>query len=96
MLGYLQRADAQELDNARKSLGFERIEDGPEAFICSVMASPCATAVIPMQDILHLDNRARMNLPGTIGGNWAYRMRDTDLTDELSNHLRDLNRTYGR
>ncbi|MBR1685143.1 MAG: 4-alpha-glucanotransferase [Clostridia bacterium] len=96
VLGYLQRADAQEVDNARKALGFDRIEDGPEAFIRSVMASPCATVVLPMQDILHLDNRARMNLPGTIGGNWAYRMRDTDLTDTLSNHLSNLNRTYGR
>ena len=28
-----------------------------------------------MQDVLHLGTEARMNLPGTIGGNWAWRAK---------------------
>lgn len=96
VLGYLQRADAEELESAKRTLHFDDIADGPEAFIRSVLASPSDTAIIPMQDILHLDNRARMNLPGTIGGNWDYRMSENDLTQALSNHLLDLNTQYRR
>jgi 4-alpha-glucanotransferase len=34
-------------------------------------------AVIPMQDILSLDDEARMNVPGTIQSpNWEWKMRD--------------------
>ncbi len=29
------------------------------------------TAIVPLQDILGLDSRARMNMPGTSEGNWA-------------------------
>ena len=96
VLGYLRRADASELALARRTLGFDRVEDGPEAFVRSVLSSPCRLAVLPMQDVLGLDNGARMNLPGTVGGNWTYRMLETDLTDSLAGHLRQLNLECGR
>jgi 4-alpha-glucanotransferase len=30
-------------------------------------------AVVPLQDLLGLDGTARMNRPGTVGGNWEWR-----------------------
>jgi len=39
------------------------------------MSSPCQKVILPMQDILGLDNRARMNIPGTALGNWQWRMQ---------------------
>ncbi len=96
VLGYLKRADEQEVRLAMSTLGFTDIEDGPEAFVESVLASPCRMAVIPMQDLLHLDNSARMNLPGSIGGNWGYRMQKKQMTRELAEHLRALNEKYRR
>ena len=38
-------------------------------------ASVADTAIVPMQDILGLDSRARMNFPGKAEGNWAWRYR---------------------
>lgn len=38
------------------------------------LASPCQRVIFPMQDILGLDNTARMNIPGTALGNWQWRM----------------------
>jgi len=38
------------------------------------LASPCQTAIIPMQDILALDDSARMNIPGIAEGNWNWRI----------------------
>ena len=72
------------LDYAGKLLGFSRPEDAPEAFIRFLFRGPCDTVIIPMQDILGLGNSARMNYPGTIGGNWLWRMKPDQLSLELS------------
>jgi len=47
-------------------------------------------AIAPMQDFLGLDNSARMNTPGTIGGNWEWRVKQSQLTDELAARIRKL------
>ncbi len=45
-------------------------------FVRVAMASVAHTAVLPMQDVLQLDQSARMNTPGTIEGNWTWRLTD--------------------
>jgi len=67
-----------------------------EDFIRLLYASVANTAIIPMQDALGLDARARMNFPSTLRGNWEWRMRSTALSDALANHLRELAETYER
>ena len=37
-----------------------------------------------MQDFLHLGGEARMNFPGTVGGNWLWRMRPGAASDALA------------
>lgn len=53
-------------------------------------------AVIPLQDILELGGEARMNTPGTVGGNWEWRCQPGVLTPELSAELAALSAKYGR
>ncbi len=53
-------------------------------------------AIAQVQDILGLDNRARMNVPGTLGGNWTWRMLPGALTDEIAERLAHLTEIYGR
>lgn len=61
------------------------------------LASSVSQQVIyTMQDLLDLDNHARMNTPSTIGINWKWRMRQDAITDELKQHLLDITRTYFR
>ena len=36
-------------------------------------------AIIPLQDIMELDTSARMNIPGTVFGNWGWRFQWQDL-----------------
>ena len=40
-----------------------------------LFASVADTAIVPMQDVLGLDSRSRMNFPGKGEGNWAWRYR---------------------
>lgn len=59
--------------------------------------SSCAKyCIIPLQDILCLGSEARMNTPGVASGNWQFRFRQGDLTDETADGLRYLCDLYNR
>ncbi|HVG32764.1 MAG TPA: 4-alpha-glucanotransferase [Pyrinomonadaceae bacterium] len=73
--------------------------DGAEIhwdFIRTVLASVANTAVVPLQDLLGLGTTARMNLPNSTSGNWAWRYRTGALTSETGKRLKDLTDLYGR
>jgi 4-alpha-glucanotransferase len=65
-------------------------------FIRAVLASVANTAIVPLQDVLGLGTEARMNLPNSTAGNWAWRFKPNALTDEISLRLRGLTELYGR
>ena len=73
--------------------------DGSEIhwdFIRAVIASAGDTALVPLQDVLGLGSEARMNVPATMSGNWAWRFRTGELTGEQAARLRRLSELYGR
>ena len=53
-------------------------------------------AVAPMQDYLGLGSEARINTPGTSGGNWRWRVLDTQLSDDLCDNVAEMVRQSGR
>jgi len=64
--------------------------------IRTALSSVADMAIIPMQDILELDNKARMNFPGTAQGNWQWRFKNTDLKENIALKLKSLTELYGR
>lgn len=96
ILGWVDSASEEALTKAMKTLGFKTKEEAPDAFIRGLFQSPCDTVIVPMQDILHLDNNSRMNLPGSIGGNWSWRIKPGSLTLELSMKYNQLNAETNR
>jgi 4-alpha-glucanotransferase len=85
----------KEHDFTRAYLGFEN-EPVNWVFIRAVLASTANIAIIPLQDVLGLGSEARMNLPGTISGNWRWRYRPDALTKEVSQQLHKLTGLYDR
>jgi 4-alpha-glucanotransferase len=87
-------------DNRARDYCMEYVNtDGTDinwAMIRALWSSVADTVVVPAQDLLGLDNSARMNLPATTDGNWQWRLKKGDLTDEIAERLRDLTETYGR
>jgi 4-alpha-glucanotransferase len=65
-------------------------------FIRGLLASVANTAVVPLQDVLGLDTSARMNLPNSTEGNWAWRYIPGVLTDEIAARLKEITQLYGR
>jgi len=53
-------------------------------------------AIAPMQDFLGLGSEARINIPGTAGGNWRWRALPSQLTPELCDNTAKLVRASGR
>lgn len=86
---------------------FKRIEEGERSFaqrylnssgediawdlIRSAWSSAAIFAIAPLQDLLSLDNQARMNYPGNPSGNWTWRFTDSDLTAMLKKRLVEVN-----
>jgi len=64
--------------------------------IRAAMASVADTAIIPMQDLVDLGTEARMNVPASEIGNWAWRMNANAITDDLIHRLKALAEIYGR
>jgi 4-alpha-glucanotransferase len=68
----------------------------PGAMIHALVASVAQLAILPMQDILGLGSEARLNTPGTVTGNWAWRLPEHALSAELAQRHAHLNRVFGR
>jgi 4-alpha-glucanotransferase len=52
--------------------------------------------IVPLQDILGLGGEARMNVPGTVNGNWEWQLDRELLTKEVANWLKKLALDSGR
>jgi 4-alpha-glucanotransferase len=85
----------KEHDFTRAYLDFENGEVN-WILIRAVLASVANTAMVPLQDVLGLGSEARMNLPGTVSGNWRWRYKTDSLTKELRGKLLALTLLYDR
>ncbi|HYG20783.1 MAG TPA: 4-alpha-glucanotransferase [Ohtaekwangia sp.] len=59
-------------------------------------ASVANTVILPMQDVLGLDESARMNTPASLKNNWLWRMEKGALTLGIQNLLKKWTVTYNR
>lgn len=60
------------------------------------LSSVAYFSIIPIQDVLGLDETSRMNSPGVAHNNWRFRLKTSDLNDEDFAFLKELTDTYGR
>lgn len=97
IMGWIKTADKKTADYCKNYLNVKNVKDVPYAMIRLAWSSISDTAIAQMQDILKLDNKARMNTPSTVGDNWKWRLSDISLLDEtLSQNILDITKTYGR
>uniref|UniRef100_A0A1D2ABW5 4-alpha-glucanotransferase n=2 Tax=Auxenochlorella protothecoides TaxID=3075 RepID=A0A1D2ABW5_AUXPR len=71
-------------------IGAEAGQDISWAFIREAFKSVARTVVVAMQDVMRLDDSARMNTPGKAAGNWAWRVGGSSIWDELRAESADL------
>lgn len=66
------------------------------AALRELYASVAQTVIVPMQDVLGLDNGSRMNTPGSCEGNWEWRVARRALTAALARRLHAFAKVHGR
>ena len=62
----------------------------------SAQTSVADLVIAPIQDVLGLDGDHRMNTPGTVDGNWGWRLPEGQLTERLATDLRRLSEVTDR
>ena len=67
-----------------------------QAMIRQLFATVSNTAIATMQDVLDLPASSRMNIPSTLGGNWQWRMQQSDLTQDKKDFLAKMTTLYQR
>ena len=97
MRGWFKSAPREDVAFAMDFLGAKTAAEAADASIRCALSCVANTAVIPMQDYLGLDDRARMNTPSTLGGgNWRWRMPQSAASPELAGRIRRLAQVCGR
>ncbi|WP_371376117.1 bifunctional glycogen debranching protein GlgX/4-alpha-glucanotransferase [Sporomusa aerivorans] len=105
LLGWWQKLPAKDpqlqsriLNHLRKlALSSDESDQGVcELLIRLVYMSQANTVIVPLQDVFMLDSNARMNTPGTVGGNWRWRLAPGLITAEAAGRLAGWVRLGGR
>ncbi len=94
-VGWYANTEDSVRDHLRRYLSVDGNDVAWDLIRCA-MQSVAETAVVPAQDILSLGSEARMNLPGSAGGNWGWRVQPGALGNAHAARLRNLIELYGR
>jgi 4-alpha-glucanotransferase len=93
--GWLQSLDGETLRRVEHYFGV-RGDALAAGVVRAALASVSALTVLPAQDLLGLGSEARFNTPGTVQGNWRWRLPAERFDDAMSRHFSLLNRSMGR
>ncbi|WP_246844294.1 4-alpha-glucanotransferase [Hydrocoleum sp. CS-953] len=99
-LGWWSKATQEEKHHVARYLAYNSDSDIQEinwSLIRLASSSVADMAIFPLQDILSLDNRARMNDPSINPGQWRWRYTTSELlSQELSDRLLNITQLYHR
>ncbi|RYF85770.1 MAG: hypothetical protein EON98_05660 [Chitinophagaceae bacterium] len=67
-----------------------------QVFARLAYSSVAQIAILPVQDVLGLDEAARMNTPSSAENNWAWRLTPNQINAGVEKYLTELTKTYNR
>lgn len=96
LMGYYGDKKEKDLKFVMNYLHIKRVDQIPKAMLRAAYGSIADTVIFQMQDILELDDTARMNEPSTVGTNWRWRMKEGAFTEKDVKRLKKYCKIYGR
>ena len=93
---WLDEAPEKTREAVCRYFGLNDAEGFPRGILRGGLGSVAERFVAQMQDWMELGAEARINIPGTAGGNWTWRLRPGELTDALAAEIRAVTKRYGR
>lgn len=96
-LGWYRESDELHRQRMDDYFGIPITEENVVDQMCRItMQSVARLAIMPVQDILNLDEQHRMNTPGLGGRSWQWRLKSGQLTEEIAAKLFKLTQMTGR
>ncbi|MFV0553561.1 MAG: 4-alpha-glucanotransferase [Mangrovibacterium sp.] len=95
-LGWLRNASEVEQENLVFYYQSNKPSQLTKSLIHAAWGSVASVAIMPMQDLLELDSKHRMNTPGIAAGNWAWRMEAKQLRKQHKDFLLKITERYNR
>ena len=96
LLLWRQEAAPEDIAYAAEYLALTEDEGFHWGVIRGGMSSVAELFVAQVQDYLGLGEGHRMNIPGTQGGNWTWRLLPGELTEKLAAKIDRMTTLYGR
>ena len=96
VLGWYKSATEETREFCNRYLNRRDEEPISFALLRGLYGSVSRMTVATMQDLLQLDETARMNIPSTLGGNWVWRMTKEQLTESVEEFLLGITELYDR
>lgn len=88
LLGWFSSLDEEQQATVLSTLSISDATQLVSSMLHTILASAADLAIVPMQDLLGLDSRGRMNTPGTTVGNWSWKFQWQDMPEDLASNLR--------
>lgn len=103
LIGFLKKSNLSEIQPRIKEAVLKEginqrisgVKNCAGALIECAFACRSRLTVLPVQDVMFLDNEARMNTPSTAEGNWTFRLSRLP-SEKTADYLRGLAEKYGR
>jgi len=96
LAAWKSEADPADIAVAVRYLGLNGQEGFHWGILRGGMGSVAELFIAQMQDYLGLGEEARINTPGTMEGNWQWRLLPGQITEALTKRIAAMTRLYGR
>ena len=84
LYGWYKNRTRDEIKFLKQRLNVQEDKDLYDAIVTYIMSVPSKMTIFALQDILKLDNKARLNSPGTVGyPNWVWKLRDWNWVKQV-------------
>ena len=93
VMGFYNDKDDNTKDEIKKYFKKHNYDtkDIHKGFLQMCMESIADYAIVPVQDIIGLDDKSRLNTPGTLGEhNWSFKLKDFDEYENNINYINTL------
>lgn len=94
--GWIKNVKKEDLQFAKDYLREQNDSKLRETMMLTALSSVSNTCILCMQDLIGLDETARMNQPSTVGLNWQWRAEDGQISKDISEFLRNYTVMYQR
>jgi len=96
VMGWMKTAPKNSVRFAKDYLNLTKEEGYNWGMMRAAWSSVADMAIVPMQDLLGLDSKARINIPSTTGGNWQWRATPEQIDNKLAKKLHKCMQMYAR